>query len=181
MSNESSGASVPETLVGVDLRDSAVWLKVDGNIYSLEALYGACFTFIDRCFVFIEAQDGGYRVVLSTKKKADEAALSALVGEFANELLSCAWREKIMDANRATIEAVTMQALSGALGAPSLDDLEDFDFGDEPFDDPLGIAMSWEEKYGKDKKARKEGEARPEQAPEGEAAAEETAPEGEAS
>ena len=35
----------------------------------------------------------------------------------------------------------------------TLDDLEDFDFTEEPFDDPLGIAQSWEEKYGKkDKK-----------------------------
>jgi hypothetical protein len=42
------------------------------------------------------------------------------------------------------------------MGAPSLDDLEKFEFGDEAFEDPLGIAMSWEEKYGKNKKAAEE-------------------------
>ena len=46
-----------------------------------------------------------------------------------------------------------MQAISGAMGPPSLDELEDFDFTEEPFEDPLGIAQSWEEKYTK-----KEGE-----------------------
>ena len=30
-----------------------------------------------------------------------------------------------------------------------LEDLEKFDFTEEPFDDPLGIAVSWEEKYKK--------------------------------
>jgi hypothetical protein len=39
------------------------------------------------------------------------------------------------------------------MGPPSLDDLEKFDFSAEAFDDPLGIAMSWEEKYGKKNKA----------------------------
>ncbi|MEI8259300.1 MAG: hypothetical protein WCJ30_26835 [Deltaproteobacteria bacterium] len=44
---------------------------------------------------------------------------------------------------------VTSQAISAAMGPPSLDDLAAFDFGDESFEDPLGIAMSWEEKYKK--------------------------------
>ena len=46
---------------------------------------------------------------------------------------------------------MTARALAGALGPPSLDDLEDFGFGQDPFEDPLGIAMSWEERYGKKK------------------------------
>jgi hypothetical protein len=44
---------------------------------------------------------------------------------------------------------VTTQALAGAMGAPSLDELEKFDFSGETFDDPLGIALSWEEKHKK--------------------------------
>ena len=31
-----------------------------------------------------------------------------------------------------------MQAIAGAMGPPSLEDLEDFDFTDEAFEDPLG-------------------------------------------
>ena len=54
---------------------------------------------------------------------------------------------------------VTTQALAGAMGAPTLDDLASFDFTEEGFDDPLGIAMSWEEKQ-QQKKAAKE-EAKP--------------------
>ena len=90
------------------------------------------------------------RVTLTPKKgPADEALLRAFVGEFSNELLSAAWRQQIAQENRAVIEMVTSQAISAAMGPPSLDDLAAFDFGDEAFEDPLGIAMSWEEKYKK--------------------------------
>ncbi len=135
----------------MDLEEGAVQLTVADSVYPLEAVYAGSFAFIDRCFVLLDRpSDGAYRVVLSPKEPTtDEAALSRLAGELANELLSCAWRQQVTRENRATIEAVTMQAIAGAMGPPSLDELEDFDFSEEPFEDPLGIAQSWEEKYAK--------------------------------
>jgi hypothetical protein len=76
-----------------------------------------------------------------------------LAGEFANELLSCAWRSVIAHESRAMIESVTARALAGAMGPPSLDDLASYDFGQETFDDPLGIALSWEERHKKKARA----------------------------
>jgi formylglycine-generating enzyme required for sulfatase activity len=58
-----------------------------------------------------------------------------------------AWRHQITQQNRATIEAVTMQPISRAVGPPTLDELASFDFTEAAFEDPLGIATSWEEKY----------------------------------
>lgn len=144
-------AGIPADLGGADLEEGAAHLSLDEGVYPIEAVYGASYTFIDRCYVLVDRpQPGRFRVVLTPKSgEADEAALRALAGEFANELLSCAWRHRITRDNRATIEAVTMQAIAGAMGPPSLDELEDFDFSEEPFEDPLGIAQSWEEKYAK--------------------------------
>ncbi|NOY91546.1 MAG: His-Xaa-Ser system protein HxsD [Deltaproteobacteria bacterium] len=160
-------AGVPDVLAHADLDDSSAELTVDSTLYSLESVYGASFTFIDRCFVFLDRPaEGQLRVTLAAKKSATQDELRGFVGEFANELLACAWREKITAENRGAIEAVTMQALAGAMGPPSLDELEDFDFSEEPFEDPLGIAMSWEEKYGKDKAKRKQGEGPEAAAPE---------------
>ena len=141
----------PGDLASADLGGSSVSVTVDAGIYPLEALYGAAYVFIDRCYVLIDRPESArYRVTISTKNPgADEAALRALLGEFANELLSCAWRHQITQENRALIESVTTQALSGAMGPPSLDDLAAFDFTEESFEDPLGIAMSWEDKYKK--------------------------------
>jgi His-Xaa-Ser system protein HxsD len=152
----------PSELLAVDLARGAVSVQIDAGIYPLEAVYGAGYVFIDRAYVLIDrpAPDR-FRVTISSKKgDADAAALRALVGEFLNELLSCAWRAQITRENRAVIEAVTMQAIGGAMGPPSLDELEQFDFTQEAFEDPLGIAMSWEEKYGK--KDKPAGDKKPE-------------------
>jgi His-Xaa-Ser system protein HxsD len=132
----------------VDISDGSARLELDEAAYPLEAVYGAAYIFIDRCWVLIDKPAAGkWRVTLTAKKEAVD--LRALAGEFANELLSCAWRHQITQQNRAVIEAVTTQAVAGAMGPPTLDDLEKFDFSAETFDDPLGIAKSWEEKYKK--------------------------------
>lgn len=146
--------ALPPDLVSVDLAARAVSLRVDASLYPLGALYAAAYVFLDRCYVLLDRPDAAHvRVSLSWKKGEPPAgALEAMAGEFANELLSCAWRARIAEESRAVIEATTARALSGAMGAPSLDDLESFEFGDDAFEDPLGIAMSWEEKYGKQKK-----------------------------
>ncbi len=132
----------PEGQVQFDLERGGASVRVDAGLYPLEAIYGAAYVFIDRCFVLLDRADGGaYRVWLSPKKATDEQSVRAMLGELGNELLSCAWRAQIAKESRSIIEAVTARALGGARGAPGLDDLEAFDFSDEAFDDPLGIAM----------------------------------------
>lgn len=152
----------PETLSRVDLDEGRATIDLDAGLYPLEAVYGAAYVFIDRCYVLLDRPEPTkLRVLLSPKKpEADVAAqLREMVGEFANELLSAAWRHQITQENRARIEALTLSAISGAMGPPSLDDLESFDFTEEAFEDPLGIAMSWEEKYAK----KKADEGKPEE------------------
>jgi His-Xaa-Ser system protein HxsD len=153
-------AGLPEGLAGADLAAGRAWLEVEDALYPLEALYGAAYIFIDRCYVLLDRpQAGRLRVTLAPKSgAADETTLRALAGEFANELLSCAWRHEITKENRATIQAVTMEAIAGAMGPPSLDALSAFDLSASQFDDPLGIAMSWEEKYKKAKPAEEPAE-----------------------
>ncbi len=146
----------PKDLAVGDLTEGSVTLTVDAAVYPLEAVYGAAYIFIDRCFVLLDRPKAGSVAVTLTSKKAaaDADALRSLAGEFANELLTQAWRQKIIEENRVLLEQVTTQALAGAAARadvkePSLDDLASFDFTEEAFDDPLGIAMSWEEKYKK--------------------------------
>lgn len=142
---------IPEAVVAVDATARSVSVTIDAELYPLQAVYGAAYIFIDRCYVFVDRPaPGRYRVTLAAKQDvAETEALRAVVGEFANELLACAWRHQITQDNRIAIETVTVQAIAGAMGEPSLDDLADFDFTDEALDDPLGIAQSWEEKHGR--------------------------------
>jgi His-Xaa-Ser system protein HxsD len=149
--NQTSLSDIPEAVVSLSSTDRSVSMVIDAELYPLQAVYGASYIFLDRCYVFIDRPAAGsYRITLAAKQVVEEAeALRKLIGEFANELLSCAWRHQVTQDNRVAIETVTVQAIAGAMGEPSLDDLADFDFTDEALDDPLGIAQSWEEKHGR--------------------------------
>ena len=161
MSTGSALEGLPKDLVAHDPAEGSVTITVDASVYPIEALYGAAYIFIDRCYVLIDRPRGGsFSVSLTPKATAADEALRAMVGEFANELLSQAWRQKILEENRVILETVTTQALAGAMGPPSLDDLAAFDFSEESFEDPLGIAMSWEDKYKK--KPEDKGDSKPE-------------------
>ncbi|MSP90582.1 MAG: His-Xaa-Ser system protein HxsD [Myxococcales bacterium] len=131
-------------------------LALDTGLYPLEVVYGAAYIFIDRAFVLLdregESGQGRYLVHLRTKQGADETKLRALSGEFGNELLSQALRRKVVKANQKIIEEITTQAIAGAAGgALPTDFLGGADDGLDFLDDPLGIAVPWEEKFKKKK------------------------------
>ena len=130
--------------------DDGLVLELDEALYPKDAIYGAAYIFIDRCYVRLDRPSPG-RISIRLKPKAGvKTPLAELGGEFENELLGQAWRRLLVEENRRIVETVTTQALAGAAGPPGLDDLLDLDDDDQAaFDDPLGIAVSWEEKYKK--------------------------------
>ena len=128
--------------------DGWVSVELDEDLYPRDAVQGAAYVFLDRAYLFLErAADARLRVRIKAKGSADTAALA---GELENEALAQAYRRRIAADQRAYIESVASRALAGAAGPPGLDDLLAMDIGaDTAFDDPLGIAMSWEDKYKK--------------------------------
>jgi His-Xaa-Ser system protein HxsD len=127
-----------------------VTVMLDRALYPLDVIYGASYVFVDRCYVLLDAPDAEHvQVELRARDALDEEALRNLAGEFGNELLNQAWRSQVTQNNRSVIEAVTAKAMAGALGPPDLDDAAVEEFEADAFDDPLGIAVPWEEKYGK--------------------------------
>jgi His-Xaa-Ser system protein HxsD len=144
-----------------DAERNLVLVMVDTEVYPKEAVYGAAYIFIDRCYVLLDAPEPGrLSVQLRGQTPLTVEGLDALAGEFHNELLAQTLRDMVCAQNRPLLEAVVGQAVSGAMGPPppvevDLAELDALELDDEPFDDPLGIALSWEEKYGKQKKAKK--------------------------
>lgn len=139
----------PDILVA---QDSKLVLHLDKGLYPLDVVYGAAYIFIDRAYVLLGRTDGGVAVELTCKDDTDEAGLKAIAGEFGNELLSQALRRKITKANQNILETIVSQALAGATGAmvPSAFEDDDDDDDDLDFlDDPLGIAVPWEERFKK--------------------------------
>jgi His-Xaa-Ser system protein HxsD len=133
---------------------------VDPNVYPLEVVMGAAYVFVDRCFLLLDRVDGGrVRVTFTARPEAEVGSLEAMAGEFQNELLAQALRARLTERHEKLREALVARALFGAAPemappAPAPTDAQlglEGRFlpaeGDDYLDDPLGIAVPWEEKY----------------------------------
>ncbi len=135
--------------------DLSVELTVPTTNHPLPVLYGAAIGFIDRCYVLIDKPDPEhFRVTLAAKSSVlDTQALHHLADVFERKLAASDLYHRVAEDNRVLTEAVTAQAFGGrstpSAPRPSLDDLAQFDFSDDAFDDPLGIAQTWEAKHGR--------------------------------
>src|SRR5690606_28686549 len=107
--------------------DAQITVSFDEDLYPKDAIYGAAYIFIDRCYVHLDRPEPARISVRLKLKPGAELDLGALAGEFENELLGQAWRRLITEENRLLIEQVTTRALAGAAGPPGLDDLLEAD------------------------------------------------------
>jgi His-Xaa-Ser system protein HxsD len=151
------GSALPADVASSERGPRSIGLRVKAASYPLPAIYGAAYVFLDRCWVLLDKPDAATVRVTLTPKDGAAAGLDALPSEFAEELVSAAWRVGVEHDTRSLIEAAVARAHAGGDAPPSLDELAGYEFaGDvgDAMEDPLGIAMSWEEKH----KAKKESE-----------------------
>ncbi|MDD5065806.1 MAG: His-Xaa-Ser system protein HxsD [bacterium] len=131
-----------------------ILFSLNSKITSLEALYSACYVFIDKFYIYLDKKGENFIVSLQpkTQVKADPRKVE---GEFRNELLNSLLREKITGNNSKIREYIIGQALYSSV--PS--EIDEFlsKTGEDYQEDPLGIAIPWEEKA---KKRAKAGKAR---------------------
>ncbi len=138
----------PADAADLDVDAQVASLRVDAQLYPRDAVYAACTPLMVSAFVRLDRDPAGRTVVeLRPKSTMDDAGLRGLVGRAANELLTAATRVGIARRRRTLLDAVTRRAVAGAMGAPGLDDLEAFDLDGDAFEDPLGIADSWDRSH----------------------------------
>lgn len=155
--NTKSEALFPHQL---DPSNHRVKIDVHGRIYPLEAVMGAAYTFIDRAYVYLEGTPRDHVTVHLRPKNGslDPAGAETLAGQFQNELLNAALRLRVARRNQKLQEYIVSQALYGA-NPQAADEAIDQELKDilreaeeeSGADDPRGITLSWEEKYGKGK------------------------------
>lgn len=128
-----------------ELSERAVHLSVDEELFPLDAIYGASYLFVDRCYVFLARPgDKQVSVRLKTKGEADEAQLEALAGEFANELLNQVLRFRIGQSTARIREYTMAKAFFSQTRSSSIDDLLAELDAEELEDDPLEIEVPWD-------------------------------------
>jgi His-Xaa-Ser system protein HxsD len=126
-------------------------ILVNQKVYPLEVIYSTAYIYLDRCYVLLDKADKE-RVSVRLKARPDCTAeeFAAVTGEFENELLNQAFRRKVSRRTESLRDAIVHRALFSAM-PESLDlGLDDDDDGDY-LEDPLGIAVPWEEKFSGDK------------------------------
>ena len=135
--------------LGFSLAPDQISFELDESVYPLEAVYGACYLFVEKCFIYLSrSKPQVVDVRLTARGPATPAELDALAGEFANELLSQATRLRLSHATARIREYYTAAALRAAASAPSIDDLLAELESEELGEDPLEIMVPWEEKHG---------------------------------
>ena len=133
----------------INKKENKVIVSINTKLYPIEAIYGAAYVFIDKAYVFLDGNpEKEVLVQLKGKKDLTVKDIKKLASEFLNELLSSSLRSQISKNNSKIREYIVGAALIGASGEISEEKTESIE-KKEWEEDPLGIAVPWEEKYKK--------------------------------
>lgn len=128
------------------IKNNLLELRFKPQMYPLEAIYSTCYVFIDRAYLFLcGSPQKEVKITIKGKKNLSKKQLESLAGEFLNELLSAALRINLAQHNKKIRERIIERALVSAAGAEE----ENLSESMNHLNDPLGIAIPWEEKYNK--------------------------------
>jgi His-Xaa-Ser system protein HxsD len=116
------------------------------SLFCLDAIYGASYLFIDRCWLFLSRPDEDSVVVhLKPKTATDQDGLDAIAGEFANELLNQSIRVRLSESTKSLREYYMARAFFTTPVQSSIDALLAELDAEELEDDELEISVPWEE------------------------------------
>ncbi len=157
----------------LDTKGNRIEVAVDEKVFPRQVSIAAAYRFLDRCYIRLESgARNRLKVSLKGKHKTSRAKLDALAHEFENELLHQLMRHQVSEQTTGLREVLVGRALlsadpdQAALDSPApagdaqppggqAEEDADLDY----LDDPLGIAVPWEEKYGDGGDDRGEGGA----------------------
>lgn len=159
--------TVQEQQIVEDATADNVVFTVHRSLYAPDVLFGTAFAFLDRCYVFLDVVDDDRTSVELTARAGTD--IVAVAGEFRNELVTQSVRLDLARETEALRTLIVGRAIgqampreaprnegqgSGSQGLPDLppevarilaEEEDSLDF----LDDPLGIAVPWEEKHEK--------------------------------
>jgi His-Xaa-Ser system protein HxsD len=129
-----------------ELAEREIAFALSEELYPLDAIYGASYGFIDRCFVFLARPgDRRVRVRLRTRDSATPTQLEELAGEFANELLNQALRHRISESTLSIRDYYMARAFhAGEARSATIEALLSELDQEELAAEPLEVPVPWE-------------------------------------
>ena len=122
-----------------------VSFTLDEEIYPREAILGAAYIFVDRCFIFLtRPADKQVEVRLKCKENPTPENLETLAGDFANALLDQVVRFHVSERTGRLREYTMARAFFTAPAQSSIDQLLAELDAEELMEDELEIAVPWQ-------------------------------------
>ena len=155
----------------INQEENFVSVNVNPKFYPLDVVYSASYIFLDKAYIVLNG-DPEEKIIVELRPKEEKIDLEVLGRDFNNELLTYAVYSSQSKKAKRIKEAIVGRAMEtntyedeeGLTDEEFYEDEEARDDGidddenaeDEEdlsyIDDPLGIAVPWEEKYGKEDK-----------------------------
>lgn len=142
--------STVELAFDLDVDARTVAFTLDEDLYPLDAVYGAAYLFVDRCYVFL-TRSGERQVGVRLRAKegpATEESLEALAGQLGNELLNQVVRLRVGASTARIREYYLAKAFFADPDRAGIDALLAELDAEELAEDPLEIAVPWETEPG---------------------------------
>ena len=143
----------------VEIKENQVDISVNPKLYPLEAVYSAAYVFMDRAYIVLDGDPEEKIIVRITPKPG--ASPENIGSEFNNELLNYAeYLTRARETKNLRETLLQRAIITNDPGAVEQAAGKEIDFEDsaedDSFDDPEGIAIPWEEKYGKENEDKTE-------------------------
>lgn len=128
-----------------EIAERQIRFVIDEQLYARDAVFGAAYIFVDRCYVLLDRPaDQKVAVRLRTKGPSTEAELEALAGEFANELLNQMLRLRIGESTARIREYYMARAFFSSDNKSTIDQLLAELDAEEMAEAPLEVPVPWE-------------------------------------
>jgi His-Xaa-Ser system protein HxsD len=140
---DAADAEVEE--LSYELSGRRVRFTLSEELYPRDAIFGAAYLFVDRCFIFLHRPaDRQVEVRLKARGEIDAAGLEALAGEFGNALLDQVMRSRVAESTGRIREYYMARAFLTSPAQSTIDQLLAELDAEELAEDRLEIQVPWE-------------------------------------
>ena len=135
--------------LSVNKKTGIVEASVNPDIYPLDIIYSAAYVFLDRAYVLLKG-DPAKEVVVELKPKKTGYDLEKLGLEFNDQLLNYAAYKTLSEKSLEVKQMLMHEIFSHVVEKNNETQTPAENYAaDNIIDDPEGILIPWEEKYGK--------------------------------
>lgn len=127
----------------INKKEGYALISINPKIYPLDVVYSAAYVLLDKAYIVIDG-DPQEEIIVEIRAKEKKDSLEEIGHELNNELINYAVYKTQSEKNKEIRQAIIQRALL----TNKFESSESVDY----IDDPEGIAIPWEEKYGKKSK-----------------------------